>query len=121
VIPSRAESLPYIVLEAAAARIPLISTDVGGIPEIFGPLRDRLIPADDVARLTAAMQLALAASPDMRARDAAELSAVVHDGFSIDAMVDTVVTAYRDALASRARFAVARVRPRSPSLPEQQA
>lgn len=108
VIPSRSESLPYVVLEAAAARIPLISTNVGGIPEIFGPYRDRLIPANDVDRLTAAMTAALAATPERRARDAAELAAVVHDGFSIDAMVDTVVAAYRDALAARSRSAVAR-------------
>ncbi len=108
VVPSRAESLPYVVLEAAAARIPLISTDVGGIPEIFGPYRDRLIPADDVDRLSTAMAAALAASPERRARDAADLASVVHDGFSIDAMVDTVVAAYRDALAAASRSSVAR-------------
>ena len=38
VVPSRAESMPYVVLEAAAARMPMIATNVGGIPEIFGPL-----------------------------------------------------------------------------------
>ena len=38
VVPSRTESLPYIVLEAAAAGKPLIATKVGGIPEIYGPL-----------------------------------------------------------------------------------
>ena len=37
VIPSRAESLPYVVLEAAAAGVPIIATEVGGVPEIFGP------------------------------------------------------------------------------------
>ena len=108
VVPSRAESLPYVVLEAAAARVPLISTDVGGIPEIFGRYRDRLIPADDVARLGAAMTAALAASPDTRARDAADLAAAVRDGFSIATMVDTVVAAYRDALSARDRPAASR-------------
>ncbi|RYB05025.1 glycosyltransferase [Lichenibacterium ramalinae] len=108
VVPSRAESLPYVVLEAAAARLPLISTDVGGIPEIFGPYRSRLIPPDDVERLVAAMTAALAAAPARRAKEAAELAAFVHDGFSITAMVDTVVSAYRDALAARDRPTVGR-------------
>ena len=52
VVPSRAESLPYVVLEAAAARVPMIATRVGGIPEIFGPYADRLIACDDPALLS---------------------------------------------------------------------
>lgn len=36
VVPSRAEAMPYIVLEALAAGRPMIATAVGGIPEIFG-------------------------------------------------------------------------------------
>lgn len=36
VVPSRAEAMPYIVLEALGARRPMIATGVGGIPEIFG-------------------------------------------------------------------------------------
>ena len=47
VVPSRAESLPYVVLEAAGAQIPMIATKVGGIGEIFGPYRDRLICCDN--------------------------------------------------------------------------
>ena len=45
VLPSRAESLPYVVLEAAAAGIPLIATRVGGIPEIFEGETERLVDA----------------------------------------------------------------------------
>jgi glycosyltransferase involved in cell wall biosynthesis len=44
VAPSRAESLPYIILETAAAGVPMITTNVGGIPEVFGPQSGRLIP-----------------------------------------------------------------------------
>ncbi len=37
VVPSRAEAMPYIVLEALAAGKTTIATAVGGIPEVFGP------------------------------------------------------------------------------------
>ena len=35
IVPSRNESFPYVVLEAAAAAVPLIATRVGGIPEVL--------------------------------------------------------------------------------------
>ena len=72
VVPSLAESLPYVVLEAAAAQLPVISTRVGGIPEIFGPTADSLIPAGDAVALRQAMQHVLddpqAAAAEMRGR-----------------------------------------------------
>ena len=37
VVPSRGDSMPYVVIEAAAAGIPMVAANVGGIPEIFGP------------------------------------------------------------------------------------
>src|SRR6185503_16814455 len=60
VAPSRAESLPYIVLEAAAAAVPLITTNVGGIHEIFGPQAAALVPPGDTQALAAAIRAALA-------------------------------------------------------------
>lgn len=99
VVPSRAESMPYVVLEAAGARLPLIATNVGGIPEIFGPFSDRLIPCDNVERLTAAMSEAHCKSRATHIAEAEELAQFVASSFTIARMVDAVMSAYRDALA----------------------
>jgi glycosyltransferase involved in cell wall biosynthesis len=106
VIPSRAESLPYIVLEAAAAGKPLLTTDVGGIREIFGPHADRLVPADDVAALADAIGAAFD-RPEETAAGADALRARVSETFTIATMVDGVLAAYADALAARRRPASA--------------
>src|SRR5690606_29836200 len=77
VVPSRAESLPYVILEAAAAGQPLIATRVGGIPEIFGPAASRLVPPADVPALAAAIAQTLGA-PDRAVADAEALRDYVH-------------------------------------------
>ena len=96
VVPSRAESLPYIVLEAAAAAIPLIVTNVGGIPEIFGPQADRLVPPADAPALARA--IATVTSDIAGARnEALTLRARVQAQFSADAMTEAVLAAYAEA------------------------
>ena len=119
VVPSRAESLPYIVLEAAGARVPLIATNVGGIPEIFGPHADRLIACDDAVLLADAMLRQLRLPEAARAKEAAELVAYVEQRFSIARMADSVIAGYRAALAarheSRARPAAAAAGHRGPA------
>lgn len=97
VVPSRAESLPYVVLEAAAAGKPLITTGVGGIPEIYGPLSDRLVAPQDAGALARAIAAALD-SPAALAETTRRLRERVAASFSVKAMVDGVVAGYRDAL-----------------------
>ena len=46
VVPSRAEAMPYIVLEALAAGMPIVASAVGGIPEILGEGSYALIKPD---------------------------------------------------------------------------
>lgn len=100
VIPSRAESLPYVVLEAAAAGLPIIATKVGGVPEIFGPQTDRLVPADDVAALANAIARALNDPAEMQFC-AQVLKSRVRSEFSLTTMVECNLAAYRDAIAAR--------------------
>ena len=97
VIPSYAESLPYVVLETAAAGIPLITTNVGGIPEIYGPLSNALVPPGNVEALADAIEHTLA-NPAAAAKRAQDLRARVAASFSQDGMVDGVLSAYLQAL-----------------------
>lgn len=59
VVPSLAESSPYIVLEAIAAERPLVATNVGGIPEIFGSCAGTLVPPGNATALYEGMRLML--------------------------------------------------------------
>ena len=102
VVPSRAESLPYIVLEAAAAGRPVIATAVGGIPEIFGPDGDKLIAPGDARSLAETISAVLNDLP-MAHADADRLRTRVRAGFSIEAMADQVLAAYGDALTFKKR------------------
>lgn len=92
-VPSRAESFPYIVLEAAAAGLPLIATSVGGIPEIVAGTDTALIAAGDVTALTDAIRGVFADLPAAQAR-AARLKANVAAKFTVEGMTDAVLDFY---------------------------
>ncbi|MEQ1529503.1 MAG: glycosyltransferase family 4 protein [Methylococcales bacterium] len=98
IIPSLAESFPYIVLEAAAAKVPLLTTKVGGIPEIFGPYADHLLPPGDADLLAKAIQETLdnnAAAEQF----AGQLYDYVHDHFTFMQMVEKTVVFYQELLS----------------------
>jgi glycosyltransferase involved in cell wall biosynthesis len=100
VVPSRAESLPYVVLEAAAAAVPLIATRVGGIGEILGPDAGDLVIPGDAPALSRAIAAALH-DPAGRRDAALRLQARVRTGFSADAMTEGVLAAYAEAMDLR--------------------
>ena len=99
VVPSRGDSLPYVVLEAAGAGVPMVAARVGGIPEVFGPGVD-LVPPGDPAHLAQAIEAALDDPAAMRAA-AVRLQERIRSRFSQDAMVEGVLAAYREAIAAQ--------------------
>ncbi len=97
VVPSRAEALPYIVLEAVAAGIPVIASSVGGIPEVLGANNPGLFSPGDANALAQRMVEALnnadwtqRAKPDL-ARFEAQ--------FSSRKMAADMLELYRDLLS----------------------
>ncbi len=100
VVPSLAESLPYVILEGASAGRPVIATRVGGIAEIFGPTADSLVPAANTPALHRAMQAVLD-NPEAAEREAAARLDFIRPRFSIGHMTDQIETLYRSVLAAR--------------------
>jgi glycosyltransferase involved in cell wall biosynthesis len=100
VVPSRGDSMPYVVIEAAAAGIPMVAANVGGIPEIFGPYADALFAPGIAAAMADAIETALDDFAAAQAR-AKELRERIFLHFSQKAMVEGVLAGYRDAFANR--------------------
>lgn len=98
-VPSRAESLPYIVLEAAAASVPMVATRVGGMAEIFGLDAATLIPPENPIALAEAILRVLEGDGAVRTR---RLHERVARQFTVAAMTDGVLAAYAKALAALA-------------------
>jgi glycosyltransferase involved in cell wall biosynthesis len=65
VLASNNEGLPVALMEAVALGLPVVATEVGGVPEIVDATNGLLVPARDPAALAAAIAT-LAADPDRR-------------------------------------------------------
>lgn len=66
VLPSFAEGVPVVLMEAMAARLPVVATRVAGVPELVEDgVSGLLVPPGDPVPLTAAILSALQAGPAM--------------------------------------------------------
>ena len=91
VVPSRAESFPYVVLEAQGAALPVIASRVGGIPEML-PEED-LVPPQEPAALAEAISARLR-DPGARQR-AEERIEHLKQRFSVAAMAEGITEFYQ--------------------------
>ncbi|MFI9270102.1 glycosyltransferase family 4 protein [Kitasatospora sp. NPDC052896] len=95
VLPSDKEGMPLVALEAMAAGLPVIATDVPGNAELLGDIG--LLAAPEPAALAAAID-AVAGDPELRAR-LARRSAEAAPAFAWDAVVRRVERVYAEVLA----------------------
>lgn len=96
VLASRWEGLPLVVLEAMRAGLPVVATDVGGIPEAVSHGETGLLVPPGDARALAAALARLLADPDLRARLGAAGRRRYEERFGHEAMVDRTLAVYRE-------------------------
>ena len=89
-----------MVIEAAAAGIPMMAANVGGIPEIFGSHTDALFAPNNIDAMAGAIETALTDPAAAQAR-ATSLRERISQHFSQKAMVEGVLAGYGDAFANR--------------------
>ena len=99
VVPSRGDSMPYVVIEAGAAGIPMVAANVGGIPEIFGEHNDAVFAPNIPVAMADAIEMAMEDPAAALAR-AKALREHIFLHFSQKAMVEGVLAGYRDAFAN---------------------
>jgi glycosyltransferase involved in cell wall biosynthesis len=100
VLPSRGDNAPMAILEAMAAGLPVVTTRVGGIPELVADEETGLLVApDDAAELAHAIER-LAVDPELRARQGARAVARVAAEFSVERAVTSTIAVYEELCAS---------------------
>jgi len=98
VLPTLTEALPTVLAEAMAAKLPIIASRVGGVPEMVTDGQNGcLVEPQDVDSLANAC-IGLLANAENRATMSAEGWKIVNQKFNIERQVDQLRELYFDQL-----------------------
>ena len=100
------EGISLTILEAMAARLPIVATRVGGTPEIIDASCGRLVPPRDPGAMAGALS-ALASDSGLRDDLGRAARRQVEERFTIERMVDEYRGAYDRAASQSASMRVA--------------
>jgi glycosyltransferase involved in cell wall biosynthesis len=104
VLSSTSEGLGIALLEAMASKVPVISTAVGGVPEVMGPVASEwLVEPGDETALTESLRRMKAMSSEERALIGARLSQHALATFSVQRYKAELVSLYSTLLEGRHR------------------
>ncbi len=98
-LPSIKEGLPYVILEAGLASLPIIATNVGGIPEIISEENGILIPKENPDAIAGAIQKIIS-DKNKSQKMAQNLNIFVEKNFSLPKMISETLYIY-DQVDSR--------------------
>lgn len=96
VLPSLKEGLPYTILEAGLAKLPVMASNVGGIPEIIENEKSGLlVPPANPEELAKAIKK-LIDNTNLRAKLATNLHQKITQEFTLSKMLTATVAAYEE-------------------------
>ena len=94
VLPSRTEALPYAILEAGLAGLPIVASEVGGIPEIIPDAEyGLLVPPANVAELEKSLKY-MVIKEHYRALVGTNIQKHIRDNFTVKKMVEETMKLY---------------------------
>jgi teichuronic acid biosynthesis glycosyltransferase TuaC len=97
VLPSFNEGMPTVLVEAGAARLPVLATSVGGIGELLAEDRGVTIRAGSLDELVAALEHALASPDEMEGR-ARRLREYVESSYDVEVNARRTLHLYESLL-----------------------
>ncbi|HMF86776.1 MAG TPA: glycosyltransferase [Gemmatimonadaceae bacterium] len=102
VLSSRSEGIPVTLLEAMAAKVPVVATSVGGVPEVVGPEEAILVPSEDTVALAEAIRSVIRDPAAARRRVEAAVHRL-HANFGMDRWIDAHDRVYTLMVSDRGR------------------
>ena len=104
VLPTRADNLPNVILEAMACGTPAVAFDVGGVPDMVRPGETGLLaPPEDVGALARALNTLLS-DDELRARLAYNCREVAIKEYALDVQARRYVALYEELIEASARI-----------------
>ncbi len=101
VLPSHSEGSPNVLLEAMAAKVPVVATSVGGVPEIVEPeVSALLVPPSDPSTMAAAMNRVLN-DGELKVALTKNAAALIAANHSPERYARSLITIYHDAINRR--------------------
>lgn len=95
ILPSRSEALPLVVLEAGLAGTLLLTSNVGGIPEVIMDTRSGfLFEKENVSDLVKKLKMTLVLSPSQKNEITETLQQNITDVFSLENMIRKTESVY---------------------------